>query len=267
MIKIQTLDRIENVEHLVVPTIFPDNTSQVWKLPEEIINSLNVKITWNFEAEREIFDILSLKKLIYKAINTHLHIPFLPFARQDKYISNETTFNLHILIEMLKLADFNLITAVDVHNPNFCKKWINNFRNIEVIEIIRKSLEYIPTDGLVYPDLGAFKRYNYLENKKVLCEKVRNQSTGEITGHRIVDMDGLDLATAKRLLIIDDICDGGATFISITKMLKEINPELFVDLYVTHGIFSKGKQVLYDAGIQNIYCTNSLLKNVDGFKV
>lgn len=33
----------------VKPTIFPDGTSQVWKLPEmSILNSVNV-ITWEFE--------------------------------------------------------------------------------------------------------------------------------------------------------------------------------------------------------------------------
>lgn len=36
MIKIQTLDLTNNLEHVVKPTIFPDGTSQVWKLPEEM---------------------------------------------------------------------------------------------------------------------------------------------------------------------------------------------------------------------------------------
>src|SRR5271165_6478993 len=107
MIKIRTLDKIENIEYIVIPTIFPDNTSQCWKLPNEFLNSLSVKVTWNFENERELIDLLSLKKLLYRAKNTHLHIPYLPFARQDKNISNETTFNLHILAELLNMMNFN----------------------------------------------------------------------------------------------------------------------------------------------------------------
>jgi ribose-phosphate pyrophosphokinase len=271
MIKIQTLDRIDNIEHVVKPTIFPDGTSQVWKLPEEVTNSLNIKVTWNFESEVELMHLASLKTLL--SGHCHLHVPYLPYARQDKDISNKATFNLHTFAKLLNTLGFNLVTSVDVHNQ-MVDRWdktffpIKNFKNIEVIEIIRKSLEFIQTDALIYPDLGAFHRYNYLfENKKVLCEKTRNQLTGEITGHRIVDSNGVELKTAKRVMIIDDICDGGATFISIAKMLKEFNSELFIDLYVTHGIFSKGKQILHDAGIQNIYCTNSLLKNEDGFKV
>lgn len=265
MIKIQTLDRIDNVEHVVKPTIFPDGTSQVWKLPEEIINSLNLKVTWNFESERELIDILSVKKLLYKAVNNHLHIPFLPYARQDKNISNETTFNLHILAELLNLANFNLVTAVDVHNPEFCKEWIKNFQNIEVNDLIKKSLDYITTDNILFPDAGAENRYGYTGLGTICCSKVRDQQTGRITRHEI--NNHFDLKRMKRVLIVDDICDGGATFISITHLLKKINPELNIDLYVTHGIFSKGKQILRIAGIENIYTTNSLLKNEDGFKV
>lgn len=38
------------------------------------------------------------------------------------------------------------------------------------------------------------------------------------------------------ILIVDDICDGGATFLKIAKELPNTN----LYLYVTHGIFSKG---------------------------
>lgn len=43
------------------------------------------------------------------------------------------------------------------------------------------------------------------------------------------------------IIILDDLCDGGATFIEISKYIKEYfpdNKQLF--LYVTHGLFTKG---------------------------
>lgn len=48
--------------------------------------------------------------------------------------------------------------------------------------------------------------------------------------------------------------------------VKQYKPAI-VDLAVSHGIFSKGKGCLYNAGISNIYTTNSLLRNPEGFKV
>lgn len=263
MIKIQTLDLIENIEHVVIPTIFPDGTSQCWKLPEQIIESRNTKVTWNFEHEVELIHLASLKYLL--SGHKHLHIPYLPYARQDKELNNSSTFNLRIFADFLNNLNFNLITSVDVHNLITTDVLIKNFKNIEVINLIKKAKSYILTDNIVFPDVGAEKRYGFMGLGTICCSKVRDQKTGQILKHEVYQID--EVKKAKRILIVDDICDGGATFISITKMLKEINPELFIDLYVTHGIFSKGKQILYDTGIQNIYCTNSLLKNVDGFKV
>lgn len=65
--------------------------------------------------------------------------------------------------------------------------------------------------------------------------------TGKILGTHVhaTDLSGL---TA---VITDDICDGGATFIGIAKELRRLNCHKVV-LYVTHGIFSKGIEVLMD---------------------
>lgn len=42
------------------------------------------------------------------------------------------------------------------------------------------------------------------------------------------------------ILIIDDLCDGGATFISIAECLMEHFPDRKRHLYVCHGLFTKG---------------------------
>jgi len=56
-------------------------------------------------------------------------------------------------------------------------------------------------------------------------------------------------------LIVDDICDGGGTFLGLAEELKECNSG---DLYlaVSHGIFSKGSQTLLD-NFKSIYSTDS----------
>jgi ribose-phosphate pyrophosphokinase len=56
----------------------------------------------------------------------------------------------------------------------------------------------------------------------------------------------------KSVLIVDDICDGGRTFIEAAKLLY-IEGVNNVYLYVTHGLFTKGIQILYDAGIKRIF--------------
>lgn len=65
--------------------------------------------------------------------------------------------------------------------------------------------------------------------------------TGKILGTHVHATDLSGLAA----VITDDICDGGATFIGIAKELRRLNCHKVV-LYVTHGIFSKGIEVLMD---------------------
>jgi ribose-phosphate pyrophosphokinase len=55
-------------------------------------------------------------------------------------------------------------------------------------------------------------------------------------------------------LIVDDICDGGRTFIELAKVLRPLtNGSIF--LYVTHGIFSQGLDV-FKGVIDHIYTAN-----------
>lgn len=58
------------------------------------------------------------------------------------------------------------------------------------------------------------------------------------------------------LVIIDDLCDGGATFIEGAKILKDIFPNRKLILRVYHGIFSKGFDELLNY-FDKIYTTNS----------
>jgi ribose-phosphate pyrophosphokinase len=278
VIKITTLS---GLSHILKPTIFPDGTSQVWKLPDEILESKELDVTWNFEAERELIDLLSFRQLVPNRI-IDLHIPFLPYARQDKWVSNTATFNLVILADIINSLHCREVTAVDVHNPEVTTYMVNNFRNVEVTELHKLLIAETNPDYLVFPDMGALERYAFGGTTKLprlICHKERNPLTGDITGHTMTYRDTntdvtilhVNMATiakpGQRFLIVDDLCDGGATFISIANKIKGQIPDVVIDLFVTHGIFSKGKEHLLTSGINNIYTTNSLLKNADGYQV
>jgi ribose-phosphate pyrophosphokinase len=79
------------------------------------------------------------------------------------------------------------------------------------------------------------------------CEKVRDCRTGDIVG---MDIDDEKLLNTDRVLLVDDICDGGRTFIEVAKLLHVVKE---IHLYTTHGIYSKGTEVLRNAGIKRIF--------------
>lgn len=255
---------LNNEEVKFTTTIFPDGTSQVWKIEGLTNESKNaiVKIQWVFENEAELFHVCQLANLIQAEIcdGCILEVPYLPYGRQDKTVSNGLSFALNTFKTVLLASGINHISTFDAHSMT------DFVGSIPATEFHRTIFNH---SVVCFPDKGAATRYSQsgaFGNAPVIyCEKVRNQSTGEITGLKIIGANKT-LLEDQSVLIVDDICDGGMTFIKVTEALKQFNPKQ-VDLAVSHGLFSKGKQCLHDAGITNVFTTNSLLKNPEGFKV
>lgn len=249
-------------------TIFPDGTSQVWKIkdfPADYDEKYDeVKILWQFENEAELFHVCQLASLLKREYNLEsqtLVVPYLPYGRQDKDVSNSTSFALHTFTDILYHANICRVETFDAHSNVQTGTYIESTAPTAFHQAIFKH------DVVCFPDKGALTRYakSFEGVPMIYCEKIRNQLTGEITGLEVknpssVDLNGLDI------LIIDDICDGGMTFIKVAEALQASTPHT-IDLAVSHGIFSKGKQCLYDAGINFIYTTNSLIRNEDGYKL
>jgi ribose-phosphate pyrophosphokinase len=129
-----------------------------------------------------------------------------------------------------------------------------------VFSVINKSFGLYPTqkvldlynslsiDKVCYPDKGALVKYNMKYNLPfVHAEKERNPLTGEILSHKLIGN-----VQDKSILIVDDLCDGGATFISLKTLLYN-NGASDVHLFVTHGLFTKGIDHLKSSGIKRIF--------------
>lgn len=260
MIKIKNI--ITGDIEVIAPSIFPDKTSQVWQLNEGLRNS-TVKITWNWDGdEAELIHLNQLICLLYQMNTkiTELYIPYLPYARQDKVIDNNTTFSKFVFLEMLFTDNINKITTLDVHSESYKVYSYKPFKYI--MEAINQSKANV----LVFPDKGAYNRYaqwfaKFNELSFIVLDKVRNQLTGKIEGLQI----NKDLTTFEdwgqdnvNMLIVDDLSDYGGTFKYAAKYLKGIYENINISLYVTHflghGEFSSYKE----AGIDNVYTTNSL---------
>lgn len=54
------------------------------------------------------------------------------------------------------------------------------------------------------------------------------------------------LSTAKHIIVPDDICDGGGTFIALAKAIREYNEKATLTLVISHGVFSQGFNTLLE---------------------
>lgn len=236
----------------IKPTLFPDKTSQVWNLPEELLTSLYKEgmctIKWEFENEAEFLHLAQLKTLLdTRCQYITLNMPYLPYARQDKWVDNKTTFALATFAKLLNVLDFTEVHVLDAHN-NLRANAILNLVDDSPKKFIENVLKETGAGLLLFPDAGAKLRYEaYAIEDSIYADKKRNQTTGFIEEVKIVGN-----VKGRKVLIVDDICDGGKTFELVAAAALDAGA-VEVYLYVTHGIFSKGVQVLFDAGIKRVF--------------
>jgi ribose-phosphate pyrophosphokinase len=221
-------------------------------------------------------DITSLS-LIYDAIkrvqpkvDIHLNIPYFPAARQDRTEISGESYGLLVYANLINSIGFKTITVADPHSDVLAGMF-----NVGVLNVISQerafdhSFHYNKLSlvekrvVLISPDNGASKKTEKIA--KVLASnnydvtliqaiKRRDYKTGKIESIIVPDFSS-DLS--KTVLVVDDICDGGGTFIALHAAFKhQLKPGDRTILWTTHGIYSKGKEALsmYD----DVLCYNEM---------
>lgn len=149
------------------------------------------------------------------------------------------------------------VNTYDVHSE-VSLACINNSYSISNTKFVQKVLSDKSDYLICSPDAGAYKKIFKLcqeieyKDEIVLCNKIRNVKNGHIIN---IDISNTDLQ-GKDVYIIDDISDGGGTFTLLAEKLKMRNCGK-VFLIVSHGIFSKGIELLIERCVDHIYTTDS----------
>lgn len=220
--------------------------------------------------------------------NVNVKMHYLPYARQDRHCAPGQAFSLKVFLHLLREMVFIceninfLFNVLDVHS-NVAKELAEqlnlNINFISQLDYIRANYElnnYFKenVDLIVCPDKGAYKKSDEISSEYNIslleCFKTRDPKTGYISNIEFL-CSKTDLANkikGKRLVIPDDICDGGMTFILLAKELRKYEPKS-IDLLVSHGIFSKGIEPLkeYIDDVYAINCMNEDLRTTHYYRV
>jgi len=196
----------------------------------------------------------ALRRMYVKDID--LILPYFPGARQDRVMTVGESLTVKVYADIINRYKLNSITIFDPHS-DVTPALLDNCKTISNHSFISSVLAQISNNViLISPDAGAskkvFKLAQALGISNVLeCSKKRDIKTGQLSGFEVPTID----LENKTCLIVDDICDGGGTFMGLGAELKKKNAgELF--LAVSHGIFSKGFAELNQI-FSKIFTTNS----------
>lgn len=187
-----------------------------------------------------------------------LFLPYLPYARQDRVAVPGEPHSLQVFSSIIDNLGFQEVVTVDIHS-NVAEACFQKtrFTNYKPFKEVKKWLELIADPKqvtLIAPDEGAIKRTSEYMNlgfsELIPCFKKRDPITGKLTGFEVFGK-----IKTKEALVIDDICDGGGTFLGLAPKLKEAGAERLF-LWCTHGGFTKGVDDLLNE-YNEIGCTNS----------
>lgn len=199
---------------------------------------------------KNLIDNLNLKEKIV------LYLPYVPYARYDRIMLNPDSFSLEVFANLLNSLNFDEVIVQDCHSE-VTTNLINNCFNVDQATLIKDSFDFSNYNLIVAPDKGSiFKaaKIAKLFNKElIICDKTRDETTGKLSRNFKI-LSRIDTIINSRVLIVDDICDGGGTFLGLGQELLKYNPD-YISLYVTHGIFSKGLDDLNKI-FDNIYAYN-----------
>lgn len=191
----------------------------------------------------------------------NLFIPYFPAARQDRVMVEGEALSVKVYAEIINALGFKNVTVFDPHSE-VTSAVLRNSVVITNHNFIKSVIAKTGSDlMLISPDGGALKKIykvsEFLGGIEVIeCSKSRDVKTGQLEGFKVYCED----LKGKDCLIVDDICDGGGTFIGLAIILKSKNAGNLY-LAVSHGIFSKGLDEL-GQHFKYIFTTNSF-KDID----
>lgn len=218
-----------------------------------------VVVSTDIRCSDDVMALLMLTDAIRRQVPAapiDLNLPYVPYARQDRVCNPGEALAAKVFCSLINAQNYATVTILDPHS-DVVPALLDRVRVVDASAPLRSVVnraEFAAGITLLAPDAGARKRVLGLANKfgiesVAFAEKVRCTKTGAITGVSVPNS-----LPDRPVLVVDDICDGGRTFVELAAALRKVTAQPLY-LYVTHGIFSKGVEVLLK-NYERLYTTN-----------
>lgn len=212
--------------------------------------AVNAVIEFKFKSNDDLINLLLLTDAIRRRwplpdTSIELYLPYLPYARQDRVCNPGESLSVKVIADLINSQGYSRVTCKDLHS-DVSAALIQRLDHIEIFD--KKDVtgcahwiaKFCDNAILVSPDAGSNKKvFNFAKvhgfRDVVRADKIRNVATGEILETKVFS----EHVGNRDFLIMDDICDGGRTFVELAKALRPLTTGK-IYLYVTHGLFTKG---------------------------
>lgn len=255
-----------NIKYII--SKFPDGQQSVTISESYVNNEVPIVIHSRMNSFKDIELIICANQALRNMGFTYisLYVAYFLGARSDrKFSEGGVNYLKDVICPIINSQEFNNVIVLDPHS-DVLEACLKNYTKGNNYSLVKWALGQIDNKNdaqervmLVSPDAGAMKKiYDVAKefnlNHVITASKDRDIHTGKILRTELPDGDWSGIEHA---IIVDDILDGGRTFIELAKVIKEKHPKVKIYLIVTHGIFSAGFLELSNY-FQNIFTTNSI---------
>ena len=242
---------------------YPDGSSyvEVESFPPQIEFRINsYEDLWTLTQIKDVYD--------YNGKPLSVTIPCLLDAQADRRFEKNQSHNLKLVLYQLARLNFENVTIFHPHNSEIVEAILNRVTILDnsyfikqVISKIPVGLEDIGKDNhliLMSTDAGGFKPLMKLADKiqwkgeTFSASKSRKYEDGKSKLIQQIDRQDFE---GKDILIVDDICVNGGTFIGLAKMLKERNVGKLY-LAISHLTVTAPNKELFEL-FDTVYTTTS----------
>lgn len=244
-------------------TKYPDGSSYAE------VNALTSTFTFRVNSYEDLWhlnQVVDAYNYRYKS-KPNVLIPNLIDAQADRRFKGNQSHGLKLVCEFLNNMGANF-AIFHPHNKEVVEALIDNVTILDNADYITNVFKEVSNNYpmnidddliLMSPDAGGFKPLMQLCQKINWQGETYSASKARLTGGTIIQNVGRSDFGGKDILIVDDICVRGGTFIGLSKILKERNiGKLF--LAVSHMTLEIVKPELLDA-FDGVFTTNSKYDN------
>ena len=250
---------------------FPDGEKHI-KL-EPFDRKESYQIATRIKSGDDLFLLAQVGDILKRAgVYFTIKIYYLMSMRMDRVMTYEEAFSLDVVAKIINGIGANFVQVFHPHS-DAVYRLINNCQAYDeavfgtggAYDIILDT--YGDGTAVCYPDAGAATRYRRntarancitLSKKRDINNKgeITNMEIKEICGTLFGEKDGEQVFLGENILIIDDLCDGGRTFIEAAKLLRaKFNPKR-LGIFVRHLVNPYGQLNLIN-NFDDVYVTNS----------
>lgn len=206
---------------------FPDGESHL--VLTNIDRKDSVIITCRIRNGEELFLMMQLSDVLKRQEVTveRLNILYLMGARMDRVVNFSEPYTLKIVADVINSFNARDVQILEPHS----------FKSLILIKNSHEwSFNHNTKDYTIcFPDAGAKKRYSHRRDC-IICSKIRDTSTGNLTGFKVENPQCFE---GGNIMVVDDLCDGGGTFMGLAPKIRELNPEKLT-LSIVHAIQLSG---------------------------